>query len=120
MVRAPPRSTRTDTLFPYTTLFRSVQLGSRWRRIPGGADQQRRAFAPAEAETGVVEGFEQWPQRLEASLHISLNQREELPGQFDLFDFDAGVLEFRLFRQRIDAGQGDRKSVMWERVCTSV
>src|SRR3546814_3279135 len=77
MVRAPPRSTRTDTLFPYTTLFRSVQLGSRWRRIPGGADQQRRAFAPAEAETGVVEGFEQWPQRLEASLHISLNQREE-------------------------------------------
>src|SRR3546814_1337807 len=25
MVRRPPRSTRTDTLFPYTTLFRSVQ-----------------------------------------------------------------------------------------------
>src|SRR3546814_15059687 len=27
MIRRPPRSTRTDTLFPYTTLFRS-----RWRR----------------------------------------------------------------------------------------
>src|SRR3546814_8445282 len=25
MVRRPPRSTRTDTLFPYTTLFRSIQ-----------------------------------------------------------------------------------------------
>src|SRR3546814_12486802 len=25
MIRRPPRSTRTDTLFPYTTLFRSVQ-----------------------------------------------------------------------------------------------
>src|SRR3546814_11867305 len=25
MMRRPPRSTRTDTLFPYTTLFRSVQ-----------------------------------------------------------------------------------------------
>src|SRR3546814_2642076 len=25
MIRPPPRSTRTDTLFPYTTLFRSVQ-----------------------------------------------------------------------------------------------
>src|SRR3546814_11177106 len=24
MIRQPPRSTRTDTLFPYTTLFRSV------------------------------------------------------------------------------------------------
>src|SRR3546814_11863431 len=27
MIRRPPRSTRTDTLFPYTTLFRSVVLG---------------------------------------------------------------------------------------------
>src|SRR3546814_9922436 len=27
MIRRPPRSTRTDTLFPYTTLFRSVAEG---------------------------------------------------------------------------------------------
>src|SRR3546814_16461803 len=27
MIRRPPRSTRTDTLFPYTTLFRSFRLG---------------------------------------------------------------------------------------------
>src|SRR3546814_10123272 len=27
MIRRPPRSTRTDTLFPYTTLFRSVVRG---------------------------------------------------------------------------------------------
>src|SRR3546814_16382798 len=27
MRRRPPRSTRTDTLFPYTTLFRSLRLG---------------------------------------------------------------------------------------------
>src|SRR3546814_12320663 len=26
MIRRPPRSTRTDTLFPYTTLFRSVAM----------------------------------------------------------------------------------------------
>src|SRR3546814_14367827 len=26
MIRRPPRSTRTDTLFPYTTLFRSVHI----------------------------------------------------------------------------------------------
>src|SRR3546814_9310254 len=35
MIRRPPRSTRTDTLFPYTTLFRSQaglrhDAGSRW------------------------------------------------------------------------------------------
>src|SRR3546814_13833808 len=27
MLRRPPRSTRTDTLFPYTTLFRSLRAG---------------------------------------------------------------------------------------------
>src|SRR3546814_1242871 len=34
MIRLPPRSTRTDTLFPYTTLFRSHSLSS----LPGEAD----------------------------------------------------------------------------------
>src|SRR3546814_2655337 len=28
MIRRPPRSTRTDTLFPYTTLFRSTRLAA--------------------------------------------------------------------------------------------
>src|SRR3546814_16905868 len=28
MIRRPPRSTRTDTLFPYPTLFRSVHIGN--------------------------------------------------------------------------------------------
>src|SRR3546814_10603107 len=31
MIRRPPRSTRTDTLFPYTTLFRSALLCPRFR-----------------------------------------------------------------------------------------
>src|SRR3546814_10672244 len=31
MIRRPPRSTRTDTLFPYTTLFRSHKLGDALR-----------------------------------------------------------------------------------------
>src|SRR3546814_3012173 len=31
MIRRPPRSTRTDTLLPYTTLFRST---GRWSRCP--------------------------------------------------------------------------------------
>src|SRR3546814_20139308 len=39
MIRRPPRSTRTDTLFPYTTLFRSHRG---WRRhlrgVDGGAE----------------------------------------------------------------------------------
>src|SRR3546814_8184927 len=35
MIRRPPRSTRTDTLFPYTTLFRSgARIFAGWRKQP--------------------------------------------------------------------------------------
>src|SRR3546814_19386962 len=37
MIRRPPRSKRTDTLFPYTTLFRSDAAG----RQPRGLDPRR-------------------------------------------------------------------------------
>src|SRR3546814_1827246 len=44
MIRRPPRSTRTDTLVPYTTLFRS---GLRGRRDEGHRDERRlRAHLP--------------------------------------------------------------------------
>src|SRR3546814_19412955 len=36
MIRRPPRSTRTDTLFPYTTLFRSRQLTDGQRLLFAG------------------------------------------------------------------------------------
>src|SRR3546814_14875930 len=36
MIRRPPRSTRTDTLFPYTTLFRSDRVGPRRGYASGG------------------------------------------------------------------------------------
>src|SRR3546814_9104953 len=44
MIRRPPRSTRTDTLFPYTTLFRS----GRYRgHLAGDAGRPERALADA-------------------------------------------------------------------------
>src|SRR3546814_18141741 len=44
MRRRPPRSTRTDTLFPYTTLFRSADRGLRT-----DPDRRQRFDAPAAA-----------------------------------------------------------------------
>src|SRR3546814_15994977 len=43
MIRRPPRSTRTDTLFPYTTLFRSQvrNLENRWRITGDRSNLQR-------------------------------------------------------------------------------
>src|SRR3546814_7565201 len=46
MIRRPPRSTRTDTLFPYTTLFRAVQ-----GRLPASA---RSALGPDATGVGWV------------------------------------------------------------------
>src|SRR3546814_13431795 len=50
MIRRPPRSTRTDTLFPYTTLFRShrghVRLAGSTRQCERRSLQARGAVSP--------------------------------------------------------------------------
>src|SRR3546814_1263547 len=52
MIRRPPRSTRTDTLFPYTTLFRSrrAALGGGKAAAGGRARRRGRARRPARAQ----------------------------------------------------------------------
>src|SRR3546814_7160006 len=40
MIRRPPRSTRTDTLFPYTTLFRSPYHPAPWNMAVHADDSQ--------------------------------------------------------------------------------
>src|SRR3546814_1612216 len=56
MIRRPPRSTRTDTLFPYTTLFRSATLrllreaGIDCRLVQTGARGDAEALARAAAD----------------------------------------------------------------------
>src|SRR3546814_15586094 len=50
MIRRPPRSTRTDTLFPYTTLFRSLGVEGEQLGLP--------QFVQPELETRWIEhGF---------------------------------------------------------------
>src|SRR3546814_18021276 len=51
MIQRPPRSTRTDTLFPYTTLFRSSNVERRRndrgrRQSPPAALQRERLLRP--------------------------------------------------------------------------
>src|SRR3546814_2280401 len=58
MIRRPPRSTRTDTLFPYTTLFRSRHRSlvavhrARYqaRQGPAAAAEHRRQTSPPDAQ----------------------------------------------------------------------
>src|SRR3546814_2351556 len=71
MIRRPPRSTRTDTLFPYTTLFRS-----RARARPhGGEGAARRAISrQPERRVGSAEGVgrsEEHTSELQSLMRIS-------------------------------------------------
>src|SRR3546814_3327053 len=53
MIRRPPRSTRTDTLFPYTTLFRSAgHAGGAVRRRRGVPAAQGAALGPVGGDAG--------------------------------------------------------------------
>src|SRR3546814_6229433 len=57
MILRPPRSTRTDTLFPYTTLFRSDYHSiAALPRLPGLAGSSRHVFSPAIANAGFPPG----------------------------------------------------------------
>src|SRR3546814_5453262 len=58
MIRRPPRSTRTDTLFPYSTLFRSGGYGARGRSAEEQAKiaSDAKAIADAGAFAIVLEG----------------------------------------------------------------
>src|SRR3546814_1454527 len=60
MILRPPRSTRTDTLFPYTTLFRSVQCETCIRHPPNirpGKTKDKRCGHR------VCRARERWPKR---------------------------------------------------------
>src|SRR3546814_15919768 len=85
MIRRPPRSTRTDPLFPYTTLFRS-RIADRFACLPGGGESDRldvRDVARMRVRRGPVQrgGFD-IPRLLEHDLELEVPVLDpgELPG----------------------------------------
>src|SRR3546814_12663243 len=57
MIRRPPRSTRTDTLFPYTTLFRSLEVAAAAHAdIAGREEGQRTGGRRRQAEARIALG----------------------------------------------------------------
>src|SRR3546814_4267394 len=61
MIRRPPRSTRTDTLFPYTTLFRS----------PHRADRRSSTMPHARGWSGMPVRSEEHTSELQSLMRIS-------------------------------------------------
>src|SRR3546814_12811075 len=93
MIRRPPRSTRTDTLFPYTTLFRSYQ--GKPGSYHSGTDVAVPAGTPFVAPAdGVVVLAASAPFTLEGNLLI--------------VDHGMGLNSAFLHCQRLDVKPGDR------------
>src|SRR3546814_17204600 len=93
-IRRPPGSTRTDTLFPYTTRFRSGRRRTRRIRTRGGTCPHGRGGRAGRSEScrGPIIGLE----------HFTSGALEGAP---------AGFLT-RLLADRAARGGGDRKSVV--------
>src|SRR3546814_14409705 len=79
MIRQPPRSTRTDTLFPYTTLFRSTKRLSfeELRAIAGMASNRAAALPDAAALLAALVNILEVPELTVSSSGL----REGLPYQ---------------------------------------
>src|SRR3546814_5529136 len=75
MIRRPPRSTRTDTLFPYTTLFRSGNSSrcqrSRLPRDHQGGGRRRRAWHAGGVYRGSLARSEEHTSELQSLMRIS-------------------------------------------------
>src|SRR3546814_8022966 len=92
MIRRPPRSTRTDTLFPYTTLFRSVWspgVARCGRRRGERSMSSVRFFLWAIAATATlvfagVAGWRWWESRTPATAQQVA--RDAITGDFSLTD----------------------------------
>src|SRR3546814_20247288 len=91
MIRLPPGSTRTDTLLPYTPLFRS-ELGFHVQTCRTQRLRERQGVV----EAGVVEqGHQRVDRTLRAGNQSRVAQLEEQPGQAD-GNAHAGQLRLRV------------------------
>src|SRR3546814_1847341 len=77
MIRRPPRSTRTDTLFPYTTLFRShSHYGGRFRADHRDHARQAQGFS-ADLDAAAQPGADDGGRRPALGRLVRLQRRSE-------------------------------------------
>src|SRR3546814_660675 len=80
MIRQPPRSTRTDTLFPYTTLFRSNYLAVERLNLPAGSEviTPARTFATTVAPIARQKLVPAFVDAAEGTYNIDVDQIEAM------------------------------------------
>src|SRR3546814_4279266 len=104
MLRRPPRSTRTDTLFPYTTLFRSAGLAGQ--------------LAPAYASCGIStssSGAYCWAPKMSGSPGLPLGRRRYMvnlmakPGSYST---KSAIRSFGMLNSRSEEHTSELQSLM--------
>src|SRR3546814_20874469 len=115
MIRRPPRSTRTDTLFPYTTLFRSIRrlgitgsIGIDLPTMNGKAERMAAAEAldralPQPFERTAVNGFG----------FMQIIRRRTRPSLPELVQADPALAAALALLRRPERQGGDRKGGVW-------
>src|SRR3546814_9940085 len=119
MNRRPPRSTRTDTLFPYTTLFRSKDLEARIEAINatreevGGDDRRNRRD---QAHGGRDQRFGNAGRNSGQRRLLDVTDRDEgthdAPDGAEQTDVGAGRTDRRQQRQRSEEHTSELQSLM--------
>src|SRR3546814_14102235 len=111
MIRRPPESTRTDTLFPYPTLFRSRAHGSHGRaddrgnrRGPGGRRQVTRRSATL------------WPREVPLMTTQALDRTDDGAGRAfwrdAIFVIAVAFAVFHLYTDALGLPEGIKKCVL--------
>src|SRR3546814_7657730 len=83
MIRRPPRATRTDTLFPYTTLFRSLHGGLpvRYRLERDRYDRNPGTLAKRHFDKALPHMCEHHPVERRDLLNFGLARQDGVPGE---------------------------------------
>src|SRR3546814_12485011 len=116
MIRRPPRSTRTDTLFPYTTLFRSSSPGTMICKLLAGGIAPMDQRQPLDCEIAIdmiEDGGVLFEQKREASggddlggpPHFRADAADQPFDQADIAPIDAAV-------HRVHRGAADHRLAM--------
>src|SRR3546814_3191013 len=111
MIRRPPRSTRTDTLFPYTTLFRSELMGAEAARRAGPGRVQLADVEGRERgdvlKIGDVEDPEEGVQAARPVIVLLIHPDGDAPAGDGAGDRQDGVARLRERRMVVVAGRSE-------------
>src|SRR3546814_11064922 len=105
MIRRPPRSTRTDTPFPYTTLFRSMDFDGKRHTYSFGYKESTLSMGLNPGH-GNVEGL---PPKPNGKFYMTRDSAESAIGRSQLYEVDATTGRHRLVA---DVGEQNLRFVM--------